>query len=38
MISPKIEGRITDITEEDDFGSYKFLRENEISVNNPAAQ
>ncbi len=38
MISPKIEGRIKDITEVDDFGSYTFLRDNEISVNNPAAQ
>lgn len=27
-ISPKIEERIVDVSEWDDFGSYKFLREN----------
>ena len=31
-ICPKIEGRICDITSEDDFGSYKFLREKEECV------
>lgn len=32
VICPKIDGRIIDITAEDDFGSYKFLHDKEESI------
>lgn len=34
MICPKIEGRIADVSDLDDFGSYKFLRDSDNSINN----
>lgn len=35
-INPKIEGRIVDVSEFDDFGSYKFLKDSDRSINSSA--